>query len=167
LRIWVKRGINLVVGNDGHIGDPYVVITSSKQSVKTRVVTKDINPEWDEKLGIRVANHSHSISLTVHDRTKFKFDDKLGEANLDIRPFVEAVKLNPNGLPNGSISARVLPSISNCLNEESSVFWENGTVKQDMCQRLKNVESGEIELQLEWINKFKPRRARNTTQAVD
>ncbi|XP_012853212.1 PREDICTED: putative late blight resistance protein homolog R1A-3 [Erythranthe guttata] len=126
-RIWVKRGINLVVVNDGHIGDPYVVITSSKQSVKTRVVTKDINPEWDEKLGIRVANRSHSISLTVHDRTKFKFDDKLGEANLDIRPFFEAVKLNPNGLPNGSISARVLPSISNCLTEESSVFWENGT----------------------------------------
>ncbi|KAL8056602.1 hypothetical protein ABFX02_04G129600 [Erythranthe guttata] len=112
-------------------------------------------------------NLGYNALHTVHDRTKFKFDDKLGEANLDIRPFVEAVKLNPNGLPNGSISARVLPSISNCLNEESSVFWENGTVKQDMCQRLKNVESGEIELQLEWINKFKPRRARNTTQAVD
>ncbi|EYU24162.1 hypothetical protein MIMGU_mgv1a019752mg [Erythranthe guttata] len=68
---------------------------------------------------------------------------------MDTRPFVEAVKLNPNGLPNCSVSTRVVSSISNCLTKESSVFWENGTVKQDMCLRVKNVECGEIELQLD------------------
>ncbi|EPS58258.1 hypothetical protein M569_16557, partial [Genlisea aurea] len=44
------------------------------------------------------------------------------------------------------------PSRSNCLAEETAVIWKEGRVIQDICLRLKNVERGEVELQLQWID---------------
>ncbi|EYU28612.1 hypothetical protein MIMGU_mgv1a018724mg [Erythranthe guttata] len=120
------------------------------QKVETRVATKDVNPEWDEDLTILNPNESHPVSLIVYDDNKLS-DEKMGEAEFDIGPLVQAAKINPNGLPNDTIVTRILPSSSNCLAKESSIFWEDGVVKQDMRLRLKNVECGEIEIQIRWI----------------
>ncbi|EYU24169.1 hypothetical protein MIMGU_mgv1a024766mg, partial [Erythranthe guttata] len=143
--IWVKRGINLVVGG----GDPYVVITMGDQSVETRIVTNDVHPIWDEVLTIYVLDPSRPVSLTVHDRNKLSnMDNKMGNAVIDIKPLVEASWVHQNDLPNGTTITRILPSSSNCLSKESFIVLKNGRVMQDMCLKLENAECGQVELQL-------------------
>ena len=76
----------------------------------------------------------------------------MGDAEFDIAPFIEAVKMQLGGLPNGTIIRKIQPSRENCLSEESCIIWSNGKVVQDMFLRLRNVERGEVELQLQWID---------------
>ncbi|XP_010264139.1 PREDICTED: protein C2-DOMAIN ABA-RELATED 5-like isoform X5 [Nelumbo nucifera] len=120
--------------------------------LKTRVMKKNINPEWNEDLTLSVADPELPIKLTVYDKDKFSLDDKMGDADIDIKPFLEAVKMHLVNLPSGTIIQRVQPNRQNCLAEESCIIWQDGKVVQDMYLRLKNVESGEVELQLQWID---------------
>ena len=88
----------------------------------------------------------------MYDKDTFTLDDKMGDAEFDIRPFVEVVKMHLENLPSGTIITRIKPSRQNCLAEESNIVWANGKVVQDMTLRLRNVERGEVELQLQWID---------------
>ncbi|XP_039011056.1 protein C2-DOMAIN ABA-RELATED 4-like [Hibiscus syriacus] len=49
LRVHVKRGVNLAV-RDVRSSDPYVVVKMGQQRLKSRVVKKDVNPEWNDDL---------------------------------------------------------------------------------------------------------------------
>ncbi|KAI3443276.1 C2 domain-containing protein [Psidium guajava] len=151
LRIRIKRGVNLAV-RDVRSSDPYVVVKMAKQKLKTRVIKKDVNPEWNEDLTLSVSDPSIPIELTVYDHDTFSKDDKMGDAEFDIRPFIEALKMNLEGLPSGTVVTRVQPSRQNCLAEESCIMWSEGRVVQDMVLRLRNVECGEVEIQLQWID---------------
>ncbi|KAK4486120.1 hypothetical protein RD792_008788 [Penstemon davidsonii] len=124
----------------------------SLQRLKTRVIRKDTNPEWNEDLTLSISDHDEPIFLTVYDHDTFSMDDKMGEAEFDVRPFIGALKMNLKGLPNGTVITKIQPSRSNCLAEESSVILKDGKLVQDMRLRLKNVECGEVELQLQWID---------------
>lgn len=85
----------------------------------------------------------------VYDRDTFSSDDIMGEAELDINPIVEALKMrSEEGLPNGTTLCTIPPNRQNRLAERSQIVWENGQVVQNMVLRLKHVESGEVELQL-------------------
>lgn len=88
----------------------------------------------------------------VYDHDTFSMDDSMGDAEFDIRPFVDALKINPTGYPNGTRIKTIQPNRSNCLVEESSIVWKDGKIMQDMCLRLKNVECGELQVQLQWID---------------
>ncbi|KAG4991932.1 hypothetical protein AAZX31_09G159700 [Glycine max] len=151
LRVRVKRGVNLAV-RDVRSSDPYVVIKMYNQKLKTRVIKKDVNPEWNEDLTLSVINPNHKIKLTVYDHDTFSKDDKMGDAEFDIFPFIEALKMNLTGLPNGTVVTRIQPSKHNCLADESCITYSNGKVVQDMILRLQNVECGEVEIQLQWID---------------
>lgn len=151
LRIRIKRGVNLAV-RDVRSSDPYVVVKMAKQKLKTRVIKKDVNPEWNEDLTLSVSDPSIPIKLTVYDHDTFSKDDKMGDAEFDIRPFIEALKMNLQGLPSGTVITRLQPSRQNCLAEESCIMWSEGRVVQDMVLRLRNVECGEVEIQLQWID---------------
>ncbi|XP_008240150.1 PREDICTED: protein C2-DOMAIN ABA-RELATED 4-like [Prunus mume] len=151
LRIRVKRGVNLAV-RDVRSSDPYVVIKMGKQKLKTRVIKKDVNPEWNEDLTLSVTDPSIPIKLTVYDHDTFSKDDKMGDGEFGIVPYIEALKVNLEGVPSGTIVTRIQPSRANCLAEESSILWKDGKVVQDMCLRLRNVECGEVEIQLQWID---------------
>ncbi|XP_059642559.1 protein C2-DOMAIN ABA-RELATED 4-like [Cornus florida] len=151
VRIHVQRGINLAV-RDCTSSDPYVVVRMGKQKLKTRVVNKDINPEWNEDLTLSIADPNLPIKLSVYDKDTFTLDDKMGDAEIDIKPFLEAVKMRLGNVPNGTIITRVIPNRENCLAEESRIVWTEGKVVQNMFLKLQNVESGEIELQLQWID---------------
>ncbi|XP_042023556.1 protein C2-DOMAIN ABA-RELATED 4-like [Salvia splendens] len=151
LRIKVKRGINLAI-RDVCSSDPYVVVNMAKQKLKTRVVKKDVNPEWNEDLTLSIADSNLPIHLTVYDHDTFSLDDRMGDAEFDIKPFIEAVKMRLEGLPDGTIITKVPASRTNCLSEESCVVLKDGKVVQDLCLRLRNVECGEVEIQLQWIN---------------
>ncbi|KAL0397290.1 UNVERIFIED_CONTAM: protein C2-DOMAIN ABA-RELATED 4 [Sesamum calycinum] len=150
LRIRVKRGINLAV-RDVRSSDPYVVVRMGKQKLKTRVINKTINPEWNEDLTLSVSDPNHPVSLTVFDHDTFSPDDPMGDAEFHITQFMEAVHMQFEDVPDGTIITKVQPCRANCLAEESSIVWTDGQVLQDMCLRLKNVECGELEIQLQWI----------------
>ncbi|XP_059624615.1 protein C2-DOMAIN ABA-RELATED 4-like isoform X3 [Cornus florida] len=151
LRIHIHRGVNLAV-RDMNSSDPYVVVRLGKQKLKTRVVKKNLNPEWNEDLTLSVADSNLPIKLVMYDKDTFTLDDKMGDAEFDIRPFLEAMKMQLGNLPSGTIITRVKPSRDNCLAEESCIMWTDGKVVQDMVLRLRNVECGEVEIQLQWID---------------
>ena len=76
----------------------------------------------------------------------------MGNAELDIRPLVEVVKMKLHDVADGTVVKKLVPNRQNCLAEESSIYISEGKVKQDLVIRLKNVECGEIELQLQWVD---------------
>ncbi|CAM8940348.1 unnamed protein product [Rhodiola kirilowii] len=151
LRIRVKRGINLAV-RDVRSSDPYVVVKMGRQKLKTRVIKKDINPEWNEDLTLSVADPNLPVTLTVYDHDTFTKDDKMGVAEFDVKPFLTSLKTKTDGLPSGTVLSRIQPCRKNCLSDESCIMWKDGKVIQDMILRLKDVECGEVEIQLQWID---------------
>ncbi|WVZ15503.1 hypothetical protein V8G54_013069 [Vigna mungo] len=151
LRVRVKRGINLAV-RDVRSSDPYVVIKMFNQKLKTRVIKKDVNPEWNEDLTLSIIDPNHQVKLTVYDHDTFSKDDRMGDAEFDIFPFIEALKSNLTGIPNGTVIKRIQPSRENFLADESCITYANGKLVQDMILRLQNVECGEVEIQLQWID---------------
>ncbi|PWA50133.1 calcium-dependent lipid-binding (CaLB domain) family protein [Artemisia annua] len=150
LRVHIHKGVNLAV-RDVNTSDPYVIVRMGKQKLKTRVVKNNINPVWNEDLTLSVAEPL-PVKLEVYDKDTFSLDDKMGDAVFDIQPFMEAVRMRLGNLPNDTIITNVKPTRTNCLAEESHITWTNGKVVQNMVLRLQNVECGEIEIQLSWID---------------
>ncbi|KAI3500202.1 hypothetical protein L1887_36019 [Cichorium endivia] len=149
LRVHIHRGVNLAV-RDVRTSDPYVIIRMGKQKLKTRVVKKNINPVWDEDLTLSVSEPL-PVKLEVYDSDTFSLDDKMGDAEFDIQPFLESIKMHLGNLPNDTIITTVKPTRTNCLAEESQIKLIDGKVIQKMVLRLQNVECGEVEIQLSWI----------------
>lgn len=87
----------------------------------------------------------------VYDKDTFTVDDSMGTANIDIRGLIKCLKMGLQSLPDGTKVERIQPTKENCLSEESCVVWNNGKMTQDMILRLKDVECGEVDVQIEWI----------------
>ncbi|CAI9302097.1 protein C2-DOMAIN ABA-RELATED 4 [Lactuca sativa] len=151
LRIRIKRGVNLAI-RDINSSDPYIVIRMGKQKLKTRVMERDVNPVWNEDLTIFVYDPELPIKLAVLDHDFFSMDDKMGDAEFHLKPFLEGLKMNLKNTPSGTVINRIKPSKSNCLAEDSCITWRNNVVVQDLCLRLRNVECGEVEIELHWID---------------
>ncbi|XP_031257909.1 protein C2-DOMAIN ABA-RELATED 4-like isoform X1 [Pistacia vera] len=151
LRIHVTKGVNLAI-RDVRSSDPYVIIRMGRQKLKTRVVKQNVNPEWDEDLTLSIADPHLPIQLSVYDRDTFSPDDKMGDAEFYITDYLQALRMRLEGLPSGTIITKVQPSRENCIAEESCIVWADGKVVQNMVLRLRNVERGELEIQLQWID---------------
>jgi len=87
----------------------------------------------------------------VFDKDTFTDDDFMGEADIDIKPYIEHLRAELRDLPEGSIVSKVIPNRQNSLVEESPIMWKNGKLVQPMCLRLRNVPKGELEIEVEWI----------------
>ncbi|KAL5763230.1 hypothetical protein ACOSP7_019494 [Xanthoceras sorbifolium] len=151
LKIRVKRGIDLAI-RDSMSCDPYVVVTCGAQKVKTRSVKRNCNPEWNDELTLSIIDPNVPITLTVFDKDTFTVDDQMGQADIDIKPYIEALEMELENLPNGCAVKKVQPSRTNCLADESIIEWNHGKMTQDMRLRLKNVERGEVEISIQWID---------------
>ncbi|CAH8257169.1 unnamed protein product [Arabidopsis lyrata] len=154
LRLHVIRGVNLAI-RDSHSSDPYVIVRMGKQKLRTRVMKKNLNPEWNEDLTLSVTDPTLPVKIMVYDRDWFSRDDKMGDAVFHIDPFLEAIRIQNQlgGLPDGTVIMKIQASRQNCLSEESKIVWHKGKkIVQNMFLRLQNVERGEVELQLEWID---------------
>ncbi|XP_074286636.1 GTPase activating protein 1-like [Silene latifolia] len=149
LRLTVKRGIGLAV-RDVTTSDPYIVVWHGDQKVRTAAVEKSVNPVWDEELTLYATEPIEPLKLKVYDSDMF-FDDTMGDAEVDITPFMESVTNNEEPMVDGTVIAKVIPGRENCLIEESEIIWKDRKVTQNMCLRLRNVECGEIELMMQWI----------------
>ena len=79
-----------------------------------------------------------------------KADDKMGNAFINLQPLVSAARLRDIlRVSSGEQTLRkVIPDSENCLVRESSINCVNGVVVQNVWLRLREVESGEIELTL-------------------
>lgn len=150
LKVRVVRGINLAY-RDARGSDPYVVLRLGKQKLKTSVKKRSVNPIWHEELTLSVTNLNAPIKLEVFDKDTFSRDDPMGDAEIEVKPLMEVLNMDPENIRNGTIIRSVRPSSQNCLADESHVCWRNGKFVQDMILRLRNVESGEVQLQLQWM----------------
>ncbi|KAJ3674819.1 hypothetical protein LUZ60_005435 [Juncus effusus] len=150
LKVRVVRGINLAY-RDAKSSDPYVVLRLGNQKLKTSVKWKSVNPVWQEDLTLSISNPNMTVKLAVYDKDTFSRDDNMGDAEFEIAPFVEAVKMDLAGLPDGVVVRTLRPCRQNCLSDESHITWKDGHISQEMILRLRNVESGEIELHLHWV----------------
>ncbi|XP_010477602.1 PREDICTED: protein C2-DOMAIN ABA-RELATED 8 isoform X2 [Camelina sativa] len=151
LRIRLRRGINLV-SRDSNTSDPFVVITMGSQKLKTRGVENSCNPEWNDELTLGINDPNQHVNLEVYDKDTFTSHDTMGDAEIDIKPFFEAQGTDVQDVSDGTEIRRVNPSGDNCLAEESRIIISNGKIVQDMILKLRNVESGAVDIQIEWIN---------------
>ncbi|XP_059671008.1 uncharacterized protein LOC132316550 isoform X1 [Cornus florida] len=154
LLINILSGKNLAV-RDKYFkksSDPYVKVQMGEQKAVTKVVKKNVNPEWNEALTFPITDTSLPIKLKVYDKDTVTRDDKMGDADINIGPFLKAVKMQSENHQSRTTITEVKPSRDNCLDEESCIFGCDGKVVQYMLLKLQNVECGLVDLQLHWID---------------
>ncbi|KAJ3705396.1 hypothetical protein LUZ61_009101 [Rhynchospora tenuis] len=150
LKVKVVRGVNLAK-RDARGSDPYVVLKMGSQKVKTSVKKKDVNPEWNEELTLSISDPTVPIKLEILDKDTFTKDDLMGEAEFTIHDLAEVAQMNLNSMPHDTIVKTLHPTKQNSFVSDSHITVKNGKVFQDLHLRLKNVDSGDIYLQLQWI----------------
>lgn len=151
LRVKVMKGTNLAV-RDMLSSDPYVVLTLGQQKAQTTVMKSNLNPIWNEDLMLSVPQDSGPLKLEVYDHDTFSADDIMGEAEIDIQPLVtSALGFGDPEMFSDMQIGKWLNSPDNALVEDSCVNIVEGKVKQEMKLKLQNVESGEVDLELEWM----------------
>nr|GMC53220.1 protein C2-DOMAIN ABA-RELATED 11-like [Ipomoea batatas] len=153
LKITVVRGKKLVI-RDFKSSDPYVILKLGNQTAKTKVINSCLNPVWNEDFSFSLSEPAGVLKLQVFDKDRFKADDKMGHAHLNLQPLMAAARLRQIvGISSeGSILRKAIPESDNCLAADSSILWVNGEVVQDVWLRLRDVESGEIELKVKLTN---------------
>lgn len=88
----------------------------------------------------------------MFDHDYFSADDIMGEAEIDLQPLItSAMAFGDAGMFDDMQIGKWLKSNDNALVGDSTVNILDGKVKQEMTLKLQNVESGELDLELEWI----------------
>ncbi|XP_051216176.1 protein C2-DOMAIN ABA-RELATED 7-like [Lolium perenne] len=153
LSVRVVRGQNLVIADSlTKTSDTYVVLSYGSQRVTTSVQKKNSNPLWNEVLLLPVTYPTKPVKLEVFDEDKFTTDDSLGVAEFNVTDIYDAAKLDLKHASDGTRVKTLYPVGTNYLGSESHVTWKNGKVVQDLILKLKNVDSGSVVLQLEWVH---------------
>lgn len=88
----------------------------------------------------------------VYDYDTFSADDIMGEAEIDLQPLItSAMAFGDAGMFSNMQIGKWLKSHDNALIADSTVNIVDGKVKQEISLKLQNVESGELDLELEWM----------------
>uniref|UniRef100_A0A0A9GPH9 ADP-ribosylation factor GTPase-activating protein AGD11 n=1 Tax=Arundo donax TaxID=35708 RepID=A0A0A9GPH9_ARUDO len=153
IKVNIVRGTDLAV-RDVMSSDPYVMISLGHQSMKTKVIKNTLNPVWNERLMLSIPDPIPHLKLQVFDKDTFSSDDRMGEAEVDIRPLISATKEHENStVANPTELYRWSASEDNngVLVKDSVISIANGKVKQEITLRLQNVERGELEIEIECV----------------
>ncbi|KAL4586273.1 hypothetical protein LXL04_010909 [Taraxacum kok-saghyz] len=152
IKVNVVKGINLAV-RDMMTSDPYVLLSLGNQSVKTRVIKSNLNPVWNEKLMLSIPSNMPPLRVIVYDRDTFKADDFMGDAEIDIRPLVSAAKASENSNLNDSSKqpGKWVASLENTPVKDGVITLAKGMVKQEIDLKLRNVEKGVLQIELECV----------------
>jgi len=72
--------------------DPFVVISLGKKTYRTKVISHNLNPVFEEKLVFQVLRHetNYSMSCTVIDKDKFSGNDYVGTVNFPVEKVTAA-----------------------------------------------------------------------------
>ncbi|XP_067937868.1 multiple C2 and transmembrane domain-containing protein 1-like [Watersipora subatra] len=108
LDLSIMSGTDLIAKDRNGFSDPYVKVRYKNKTVyKTRVISKSLNPIWNEKCSVTIDDPSQPILLLVYDRDTFTEDDFLGRESLDLstlqrdRPVDQALALRGMDEPVG------------------------------------------------------------------
>ncbi|XP_076904942.1 putative ADP-ribosylation factor GTPase-activating protein AGD11 [Bidens hawaiensis] len=150
IKVKVVRGTDLAI-RDVRSSDPYVMLSLGNQSVKTRVIKNNLNPVWNERLMLSIPEDVPPLILSVYDKDKFTEDDFMGEAEIDIRPLVSAAKAFENG--NANELSKQLEKVTEEKDKYTlgMITVGDGKAKQEIALQLQNVESGELEIEIECV----------------
>ncbi|KAH9287638.1 hypothetical protein KI387_031755, partial [Taxus chinensis] len=154
LKVRVVKGRSLAV-RDIRSSDPYVVLKLGNQVAKTRVINSNLNPVWDEELTLNISSTTPpSLKVEVFDKDTFSADDEMGNAEIDLQPLAASVRMRKvlKGTPSATQIRKLVPSRENYLAKDSCICYVDGDMIQDLCLRLGNVESGELDMRLKWID---------------
>ncbi|KQK16113.1 protein C2-DOMAIN ABA-RELATED 5 [Brachypodium distachyon] len=153
IKVRVVRGVKLAICDPlTHSSDPYVVLRLGQQKVKSSIKYKTINPEWNEDLTLSITNWTIPVKIEVFDHDTFTKDDSMGDAEFSILDFVEVAKKDLTNVSDGTVMKTIHPENENCFAAESQIVWKEGKVSQDIVLRLRNTETGELILHLEWVS---------------
>ncbi|CAI0440383.1 unnamed protein product [Linum tenue] len=151
LKVTVVQGKRLVI-RDFKSSDPYVIVKLGNQTARTKVINSCLNPVWNEELLFSLTEPlSGILNLEVFDKDRFKADDKMGRAELNLQPIASAARLKQIihvSSPGQTVLRKVVPDSDNCLLRESTISCVDGEVVQCVWLKLREVESGEIELKI-------------------
>lgn len=153
IKVNVVRGINLVI-RDVRSSDPYVMLSLGNQSMKTRVIKNNLNPVWNEKLMLSIPDNVPPLKVNVFDKDKFTTDDFMGEAEIDIQPLVSAAKALENGNanePSKQVEKMAEGKDKDTLVNNDMITVTEGKAKQNIALKLQNVESGELQIEIECV----------------
>ncbi|KAF5475384.1 hypothetical protein F2P56_007193 [Juglans regia] len=151
LKVKVIKGTDLAI-RDMMSSDPYVILTLGQQTVQTTIIKSNLNPVWNEELMLSVPQSYGALKLRVFDHDTFSSDDIMGEAEIDLQPLItSAIAFGDAGMFGNMQIGKWLKSHDNALVNDSTVNIVDGKVKQEVSLKLQNVESGELELELEWM----------------
>jgi hypothetical protein len=76
----------------------------------------------------------------------------MGETEFTIHDLAEVAKMDLSSLPDGTIVKTLHPTKQNFLVCESEIIVKNKKACQHLILRLKNVDSGDIHLEVQWID---------------
>ncbi|KAJ4356600.1 phosphatidylserine decarboxylase [Didymosphaeria variabile] len=78
--------------------DPFVVTSLGKKTYRTKTISHNLNPVFDEKLVFQVLKHetNYSVCFTVIDKDKFSGNDYVGTVNF---PVEKALSVAPDADP--------------------------------------------------------------------
>ncbi|KAI5084147.1 hypothetical protein GOP47_0000316 [Adiantum capillus-veneris] len=152
LKVRIIKGTYLAI-RDVKTSDPYVVVSIGHQRMKTRVINSNLNPIWNEELMLSVPCPPPPLRVQVFDKDLLSADDSMGEAEVDLQPLVSAASLHEGIKAKGRLQVgKWLATNDNALVEDSLIWLkEDGHVTQGISLRLQNVESGLLDLDLEWV----------------
>ncbi|VAH29849.1 unnamed protein product [Triticum turgidum subsp. durum] len=88
----------------------------------------------------------------VFDHDTFTKDDSMGDAEFSILNFVEIAKKDLSHVPDDTVMKTIHPDKGNCFSTESHITWKDGKVSQNIVLKLRNTDTSEIILHLEWVN---------------
>ncbi|KAL1606391.1 phosphatidylserine decarboxylase [Paraconiothyrium brasiliense] len=96
--------------------DPFVVTSLGKKTYRTKTISHNLNPVFDEKLVFQVLRHetNYSVSFTVIDKDKFSGNDYVGTVNF---PVEKALSVAPDADPTTGLYKLPEPSDSPGLPE--------------------------------------------------
>eukprot|EP01105_Mastigella_eilhardi_P020016 TRINITY_DN4741_c0_g1_i1.p1 TRINITY_DN4741_c0_g1~~TRINITY_DN4741_c0_g1_i1.p1 ORF type:complete len:1062 (-),score=244.48 TRINITY_DN4741_c0_g1_i1:53-3190(-) len=73
---------NLTAMDMNGLSDPYVVVSYGKQTHKTKIVTKTLDPVWNEDVVFKVEEGDQPITFAVWDWDRLSEDDRIGDTSL-------------------------------------------------------------------------------------
>lgn len=91
--------------------DPFVVTSLGKKTYRTRTISHNLNPVFEEKLVFQVLRHevNYSVSFTVIDKDKFSGNDYVGTVNFSLE---KALSVAPQADPETGLYKLPEPSDS-------------------------------------------------------
>ncbi|XP_039037393.1 probable ADP-ribosylation factor GTPase-activating protein AGD11 [Hibiscus syriacus] len=151
IKVNVVKGINLAV-RDMVSSDPYAILTLGQQSVKTRVIRKNLNPVWNESLMLSIPENIPPLKVVVYDKDTFSYDDFMGDAEIEIQPLVTAAQAHERSEIHESMQLeKSVEDKENTLEKDGLITVVDGKVKQDLSVQLQNVETGVLEIEIECL----------------